>query len=337
MLASIVRDFQAGVVDPEKIRKVQTDPFRYLHLADAVGVRPSVLRYRLPIDDERLRNMARDVRRSRDAGRRIGVDWMPRDARVVEKKEESDDHWVTNEQLRPLNDVCTKWCTRVYFPDAFARVNMVANVIRLYDRLRDVSGLRFNIVFKGGVMIRLVLLEFLNDLPLEARLRITEHLQKHRALSISDFDFEIVPDNHKSADDEIHRFFLLDYAVLLWLQRRMQQEVERGKSCMMSLEWSEEDERRTLQDALQAEVNTLPSDSPLYRARIDHVVLGDTASKPPTGYRTRSGRTSPAPRRNALYLRLRRHQVRHAGEPAFGSLGCTGCRPRRGGIGSTPR
>ena len=123
-----------------------------------------------------LRNMARDVRRSRDAGRRIGVDWMPRDARVVEKKEESDDHWVTNEQLRPLNDVCTKWCTRVYFPDAFARVNMVANVIRLYDRLRDVSGLRFNIVFKGGVMIRLVLLEFLNDLPLEARLRITEHI-----------------------------------------------------------------------------------------------------------------------------------------------------------------
>ena len=64
------------------------------------------------------------------------------------------DHWVTNEQLKPLNDVCTKWCTNKYFPDAFSRVNMVASVIRLYDRLRDVTGLKFNIVFKGGVMIK---------------------------------------------------------------------------------------------------------------------------------------------------------------------------------------
>ena len=301
MLHSIVNDFRKGIVDENKIKKIQKDPFKHFNLVDAVGVRPSVLKYTLPLDDNFLYNVAVDVMRSKDAGKRMGVEWMPASAKSFEHKDASDDHWVTNEELKPLNDVCTKWCTKKYFPDAFSRVNMVANVIRLYDRLRDVTGLKFNIVFKGGVMIRLVLLEFFNDLPLEARLKITEYMTEQKALSISDFDFEIVPDNHNSKDDTVHRFFLLDYAVLLWLQKAMQKEVDKHTAGgLLFLDWDEEEGRKELKEYLQNEVDELDKESPLHKAKIDYVFLGDTVDKVPRGYQTKSGKTFPPPRKNAL-------------------------------------
>ena len=112
MLHSIANDFRKGIVDENKTKKIKKDPFKHFNLVDAVGVRPSVLKYILPLDDSFLYNVAVDVMRSKDAGKRMGVEWMPASAKSFEHKTTSDDHWVTNEQLKPLNDVCTKWCTK---------------------------------------------------------------------------------------------------------------------------------------------------------------------------------------------------------------------------------
>ena len=307
MLASIVEDLRRGVPpDKDKIRALQTDPYRHLRLRDAVGVRPSVLKYLLPLDDVFLRDTARDVRQSITAGRRVGVDWLPAAASAVERKDASDDHWATHEHLRPLNDACTKWCTKRYFPDAFARVNMIANVVRVYERLREVSGLGFRIVFKGGVMIRLVLLEFFNNLPPEARTKATEYLDSFRALSLSDFDFEIVPDDHDPPDDLVHRLFLLDYAVLLWVQRAMQREVDAPPSRpgLLTLGWDQEEGRRELRTTLQREADGAEKDSPFHKATIDHVFLGDDVPSPaPRGYRTRSGAAQPSARKNVVIFK----------------------------------
>ncbi len=338
MLHSIVEDFKRGVVDEEKIKKVQQDPYKYFKLHESVGVRPSVLQYELPLDDDFLRRAAEDVSSSREAGKRVGVEWMPKGSRSIQKKDDSDDHWATYEQLKPLNDVCTKWCTQKYFPDAFSRVNMVANVIRLYDRLRDVSGLRFNIIFKGGVMIRLVLLEFFNDLPLEARLKITEYMASHKALSISDFDFEIVPRNHECCDDLVHRFFLLDYAVLLWLQRAMQREMERKetlkkKKGLLFLDWDEEEGRKELHNYLQEAVDAVDDrESPFYKARVDHVVIGDTVvDKVPKSHRTKSGETHPAPRKNMIIFDCEDTKCVMQANRAFEEFGVRGVPSHSGG------
>ena len=174
VLAELVDEFRRGgrpAARDGPVARALSNGFDAFRLERAADVRPSMLTYRLPLDEAFLARVVRDVGRSKAIARRVGVEWMPRDATQIVPKAESDASWVTREQLKPLDDACTKWCTDTYFPDAFARVNLVANVVRLYDRLRRVGRLRFRIVFKGGVMIRLVLKEFLFDLHVEARQR----------------------------------------------------------------------------------------------------------------------------------------------------------------------
>ena len=276
-MMSLLRDARRGVVDEALLERIRKDPYKAFNLKESVGVRPSVLRYVLPLDDEFLKRMVRALKLSQAVGLRMGREWKPRQANAILTKDASDDHWATYEQLEPFNDACTKWCTATYFPDAFSRVNMVANVLRLYDRLRDVSGgLRFRIVFKGGVMIRLVLLEFFQNLPPSARRAVREHME--RALSMSDFDFEIVPENHAPSADHVHRFFTLDYAVLLWLQREMEREVSRPPqdSGLLYLRWDAAEQEEELRSRLQAVADAVTDPtSPFRGARIDRVVLGD--------------------------------------------------------------
>ena len=334
---SVINDIAHGkAADREKVRRMQDNPFKFFHLADAVGVRPPVLQYVLPLDDAFLTDLARDISESREAGKRVGTEWLPASARSVQTKETSDDHWASHDDLKPLNDVCTKWCTFKYFPDAFSRVNMVANVIRLYDRLRDITGLKFNIIFKGGVMIRLILLEFLSGLPLERKVKVVEYLNSQRALSMSDFDFEIVLDDHDAPDDHVHRFCLMSYAALLWLQRCMQREIEnaaygnRKTGGLLNLAWDVEESTQDLRRRLQQEVDALDASSQLHGCTIDHVVVGDTDPSPPRGYRTRGGGPTPASRKNMAIFPCDGTKCVMTASTLFGELGQRAFLPRQG-------
>ena len=335
---SVINDIAHGkAADREKVRRMQDNPFKFFHLADAVGVRPPVLQYVLPLDDAFLTDLARDISESREAGKRVGTEWLPASARSVQTKETSDDHWASHDDLKPLNDVCTKWCTFKYFPDAFSRVNMVANVIRLYDRLRDITGLKFNIIFKGGVMIRLILLEFLSGLPLERKVKVVEYLNSQRALSMSDFDFEIVLDDHDAPDDHVHRFCLMSYAALLWLQRCMQREIEnaaygnRKTGGLLNLAWDVEESTQDLRRRLQQEVDALDASSQLHGCTIDHVVVGDTDPSPPRGYRTRGGGPTPASRKNMAIFPCDGTKCVMTASTLFGELGQKGVPATSGG------
>ena len=62
-------------------------------------------------------------------GRRLGTHWYPRKEATIRTREE-DDVWVTREELRTLY-VCTRFTTKRFFPDAYTRLNMILNVIRL--------------------------------------------------------------------------------------------------------------------------------------------------------------------------------------------------------------
>ena len=309
MIRRLADAFLAGKVDPALVQRAREDGFRAFELQRAVGVRPPLLRYKLPLDGQWMRSVALDVARSRDAGKRLGVEWQPRGANAIVPKDRADDLWITREQLKPLDDVCTRWCTRTYFPDAFSRVNMVANVVRLYDALARETGLRFRIVFKGGVMIRLVILEFLHNFHLGARRKAVDYLTEQRGLSMSDFDFEIVPYHQHSPPDLVHRFFLLDYAVLLWLQKQMQREVEKhadgtwGGEGLLSLAWDEDAAREELRRWLQEEMDGLEPSHPLFGATVDRVTTSGAVDRPPKGYATRSGARAPAPRQNVAVFR----------------------------------
>lgn len=293
---------RTGTFDIGRARRVLRDAHAAFHLDEATQTRPQLLRYVLPLDDAFLKRAARSVGNSKVAGARVGHEWTPRTKNAIEPRDE-DDSWVDRDDLRVLDDVCTKFCTNTFFPDAFARLNMILNVVRLYERLAAVGDLPFKIIFKGGVMLRLVLLQFWADQTTHHD--AVDYLAAQNAISMGDFDFEIVPDAHHLSDDVKHRFVLLNYFVLTWLQRQMEEELE-GKRPpgLLDLGWDAESARADLHRRLQAEIDEIDDvDHQLKGARVDAVFIGGAPSDPPKGHTTKNGRRVPKPRRNLFVFK----------------------------------
>lgn len=303
MIRRLVEDFRAG-------RSVSTVQDPYKAFALHKGERPTLLRYELPLDDAWMRRVVAESDQGA-AGRRPDATWL----RSVEPQA-ADDTWVTREDLRPLDDVCTKFVTRKFLPDAFARVNLVANVIRLYDRLARVTHLPFRIVFKGGVMQRLVLLEFWHDMPLDARVAAVSYLVREKAVSISDMDFQIVPTRHDMSEPARRRLLVVCYAALLWLQRKLTAEVDEGAEGMLDVSWDRAHGTEELKAMLQEAVGELERDHPMHGARIEKVVIGNRVGAPPAGFRTRGGKTAPAPRRDLFVFDCGEERVATCVAPA---------------------
>jgi hypothetical protein len=334
MLSSLADDFlNCDRTDRQELLHARKHPFRTFELQSAVGVRPSVLRYVLPLNDTFLKATKASISKSIKAGQRIGRDWMAGSETRIETKEDSDESWVSSDDLRPLNDVCTKWCSKTFFPDAFSRVNMVANVSRLYSRLRDLTNLKFDICFKGGVMMRLVLLEFLHNFAIEGRVKAEKYMSEFHALSLSDFDFEIVPHNHDSDESMILRFLSLDYAVLLWLMSRMQEEFFRpihSKSGLLYMKWDHDDKAEVLKCRLQEEIDGFEKSHPLYKAKVDRVVLQNADPSPPKGYKSKEGNETTSPRRNVVIYKCDGATCVLPASEYFAALGAKGIPTRAG-------
>lgn len=286
------------------------DLYEALSLKEAVGVLPSPLKEFLPLEPARFAQFAASVKRSERAGQRIGQDWNPSQGTASSFLPTNAD-WPTHEDLKPWNDVCTKWCTNRYFPDAFSRINMIANVIRVYEALQKASGLPFHIVFKGGVMIRAMVLEFLETRPLPNRSAAVDFFLKHKTLSMSDLDFEIVQRNASPAAPSVHRLMTLQYAVLLWIQRRMERELA-GKDPPVLLYLADPrsvaEQEADLRLRLQQSLSDLPEGHKLHGATVDRVCLSDGSDQtgmPSLPHRTQTGERMTRPRRNTVLFPVR--------------------------------
>ena len=294
------------------------------------------LTHLLDIDDSAVKRVARQGWHSRNplVSGRLGADWTLH-AKAIEASTE-DDRWIPRECLKSLDDVCTKFCSATFFPDAKARVNMIANVLRLYDRLRD-HGVPMNVIFKGGVMLRLVLLEFWGRQPLDARECAISHLQEQRAITLGDFDFEVMPTSRAATSKgSLMRILHTQYALLLWLKERMEDELREGASGLMNLEWDVGEASDDLKRRLQEEIDGIEDGSdPLKGARVERVVIGERVEDPPSGYFTRNGKVAPSSRRDLMIYdcspsgggRERQTCVSDAGE-ALSAMGITPPRKR---------
>jgi len=304
MLKYLRSAFRSGHVDSDKPKSVKLDGFDALQLNTASLVRPTSLTYLLPLDDKWLTTVEKRITRSELANLRIGHDWLPEAG--TELKTTSDDSWFDKDDIAALDAVCTTWCSDTYFSDAKSRISFVLNVTRLYDRLRELTTLRFRTVFKGGVMMRLVLLEYFNDFSIESRVKAIEYVKEAGGLTMSDFDFEIVPDNHDADESLIIKYVSLDFALLLWLKLQLANEVARrirGDAVvngLLNLGWNVDTQTEVLKLKLQHAIDTSAATSTMHGATVDRVVIGDTDPRPPAGYRTQSGRRTAKPRKNIV-------------------------------------
>ena len=191
--------------------------------------------------------------------------------------------WVSSLELRAFNDACTTFCTYHYFPRAFSRVTMVLNVIKLFEAFYRENDIKHTgIIFKGGVVVRLILLEFLQGLSMSGRIDGHRFLKEQGALNVSDFDFEITRDKGFEGDEaSTSRTMLSHFAVLLWLMRAMALETrvrEKGRRVahLMDTKWTADAEvGENLRKAMQTVADGLPQGHPLHGARIDAVFPTD--------------------------------------------------------------
>lgn len=307
-MSRLLKAFRTDTIDEVEIARAQREGFAYWKLESASTVMEPPLTHLFPLDDGLFEALGKLTAKSKLAGKRLGVDWDVSNPKVVSRKSE-DDHWVEREQLKPLDDVCTRFCTNHFFSNAHTRVNMIANIIRVYDRLAEKAGLDYRIVFKGGVMMRLLLVEFLHDMKVDVRHKMIEYMStQQRAVGISDFDFEIVPHAHNPVPETTRRHLIVNYAVLLWVQKHMERELE-GKAppvLLMNPMWDFKDDAVRLRDMLREAVNDLPRDHPMSGIRVDHVhIVSDQNAPPMTPHRTRSHLTSVSRRTNLIIFRCR--------------------------------
>lgn len=261
---------------------------------------PSILQYTLDLPDGLLTAAVGEVQRSTKLGGRIGREWHP--TKNV-KMRKDDDAWIDRQAFKPLDDVCTKFCTNMFFPDATARMNMVGNVIRLYDRLAKLHGFKYKIIFKGGVMLRLVLLHFFRRFPDTTSHMAIQYLRDEKAIGLGDFDFEIVPDDEYPSQETLYRYLYVNTFVLMLLQKSLVSEIRAGKSGLLTTGWDVAAAETDLKGRLQKEVAGLPSEHPLHGATVERVVVGSRVRDPPRGFETRNGRTSPEQRASIFIFR----------------------------------
>lgn len=300
----LVDAFRAGTIDEGLLRKLQINDADTFKIQDSFGIRPNPVKEALAIDVPFLRRTVRNLQASKRAGNRVGHTWQPAKSTVMT---ENEDNSFSYDDLAVLNSVCTKWCTRTYFPDSFTRVSFIFNVFALYTALADAyRDVEFDIVFKGGVIMRLLIMEFVSEFPMRERVDAERYLQENKALSFSDFDFEIVPRNHALPEESTLRLVHLDYTILMWLRSMMDRfSARRAKNPLFDLSWDESEAVDDLRSMLQKEIDGLDKDHPLHRATVDRVIKGCHDKHPPKGYRTRSGRATHGKRDNAVIFQTK--------------------------------
>ena len=275
------------------------DTFAFFKLDESSRVRPELVTYRSEVSSEYLRQVVSKVRKSTKTGLRIGTKFQSHVMKHVQV--DQDDTWVSRDDLRELDAACTKFCTQKFLPDASSRVTLVRNVLSVFTQLLALKGgpKGSHVIFKGGVVSRLVLLELVHGLPQACRYHLLKHLSRNKALSVSDMDFEMV--EHAAAPEDQNRAILMAFLVLLKFQDEMNREVrERGMGLFKDDYWSPERSEEELRAMLQGTVGGLPAAHPMHGCTIDRVVF--FPSEPPADlpHRTRSGAASVKPRENIL-------------------------------------
>jgi hypothetical protein len=294
---ALIKAFRGGAVSEDKLRAIEEDVYKAFRLDQTV--RPSLLKYVLPIDEALVRSVCKRLETSERSLRRLGRDWLE-DSLKIQPKDNRDDLWCSPDDLKPLNDVCTRWCTTNYFPSAESRVNMIANLTRVFETVGLHSSTKFDLVFKGGVMIRFLIREFARTLSIDSCVRLLKYMTEHRATSMSDLDFEVVPRNHDLSARQTYRGILLNYAMLLWFQARLEREVRSQRNDgILTTGWDVDAALVDLRTRLQETVREVDASSAFHGATIDAVTIpGRPAPRLRHTYRTRSGKTAARPRRN---------------------------------------
>ena len=277
---------------------MEHNPYASFELERAAKVFPIDLNRKSFPSKKELQEIYGKIKKHKRTGQRVGQEWILKKKDIFEERLEGN---LSRKDIQPLETVCTKFCTHIFFPYAMMRVNMIAHVTNLYEHVARSLALPYDIIFKGGVMLRLLLLQFWRDHPRDINETIQCFFQKEGIVGMGDFDFEIVSRENDPSPEDQHRWLLLNTVVLLLLQKQLEDGLN-GKepNSLLNTSWNRDTERESLRKRLQEEVQHLPSTHPLHGIKVDYVYIGGDLLTPPSGYNTDREGKLPEVRRNLL-------------------------------------
>lgn len=303
VVSKLVDDFRKGVVDKPFLERVQMYGSRSFELSNSDLVRPNQLGFSVDHEWKTLSRWIGEVKRNPLTKERVGGEHniIP-DEFVVSQKEEKAS-FLTYEEKRGLDDVCTKFCCETFFPDAMARLNMIFNIIHLFDEVASRARMKYRILFKGGIITRFLILEWLQHLSFGPRMEAIDYVSKEqKAVGISDFDFQVTfHPEHPPTEKDIQLAVFLNYIILLYVKKILHANIcQHGKKTtdyiearthLLNINW-DPDNPEKLVSMLEEHVKELPPSHSMYGAKIDYVLVGNKLPSSKEGLRERLSRYS---------------------------------------------
>jgi len=210
----------------------------------------------------------------------------------------------TTEERRPLNDCVTDFVTTRFFEHSADRIRFIMLVTLVYERFfatiraeiykqdrRVVPADALILLLKGGVSLRMNLLEMVRNLSSAAEGDIALFLKDE--LKMSDFDFELVSNPMHIQPGDVARVSILSYLVVQQIRTYL---VEHADVYFTFFRYSTAyktsllDELRT---TLQAKVHQQTQASPYAGARVDAVAISPVACRGATIFSSLSSTFEP--------------------------------------------
>ena len=190
----------------------------------------------------------------------------------------------STEDRRPLNDCVTDFVTTHFFEHSEDRIRFILLVSVVYERFfatvcaeisktdkRRLPTDALLLMFKGGMSLRMNLLEMARNLSSAAEGDIALFLRDE--LKMSDFDFEIISNPTYITPDDVCRINILSYIVIQHLRSYL---LEYSDTYFTFFRYSSAYKKQILdklRTAMQSKLTQQPRSSPYAGARVDAIAI----------------------------------------------------------------
>ena len=196
----------------------------------------------------------------------------------------------TTEDRRPLNDCVTDFVTTHFFERSTDRIRFILLVSIVYERFfatvraeiykkdnRSIPVDALVLLLKGGMSLRMNLLEMVRSLSSAAEGDIALFLRDE--LKMSDFDFEIISDPTYITPEDVARINILSYVVIQHIRSHL---VDHSDTYFTFFRYSTAYKKQLLdrlRTTMQTKITQQPRSSPYAGARVDAIAISPVGSR----------------------------------------------------------
>ena len=211
------------------------------------------------------------------------------DILCIESEESKQSEEKRSDTTRTLNGIATDFSTLNFFGTVKTRLQLINLVVTTFnfflEELRTIDPELFSeenvtLMFKGGVTLRLIIRELLNNFSGDLEQIVFYNI--HKSLKISDYDFELSSRKDTLTPEQMIKMNLLTYLVILALRNYVIQHKLHFFNFFRLKEGEQQKKIFSLKERLQDEIDNIDDADNFYSGvTIEHVQYGGECHKGP--------------------------------------------------------